>query len=189
MRAGNGVISLFSPKSAYRSGSSQTLSAPYCHQRAGFFDKAFHMMLMFFITRSLSLSLALSCTLSICPPPNSPDGKPPPVRKMLSPAMSWQTFCCATVVQKQTAHNVPGGPAGAEVHAVNVAGHLLKEILRGFDLRNRGLQGKVKEVTRGVGHNLFAEALQLPLLINENDPRYASMPPQPALISGRALTS
>ncbi len=41
------------------------------------------------------------------------------------------------------------------------AGHLLKEVFRGFDLRNRGLQGKVKEVARGVGHNLFAEALQL----------------------------
>nr|QTX14513.1 hypothetical protein [Klebsiella pneumoniae] len=34
----------------------------------------------------------------------------------------------------------------------------LKEVLCGFDLRNRGLQGKVKEVTRGVGHNLFAKS-------------------------------
>ena len=62
---------------------------------------------------------------------------------------------------KQTAHNALCGLAGAEVHAVHISGHLLKEILRGFDLRNRGLQGKVKEVTRGIGHNLFAKALQL----------------------------
>ena len=62
---------------------------------------------------------------------------------------------------KQTAHNALCGLAGAEVHAVNVARHLLKEILRGFDLRNRSLQGKVKEVARGVGHNLFGKALQL----------------------------
>ena len=62
---------------------------------------------------------------------------------------------------KQTAHNALSGLAGAEVHAVDVAGHLLQEVFGSFDLRNRGLQGKVKEVARGVGHNLFAEALQL----------------------------
>ena len=63
--------------------------------------------------------------------------------------------------RKQATHNSLSSLAGTEVHAVHVSGHLLKEVLCGFDLRNRGLQGKVKEVTRGVGHNLFAKALQL----------------------------
>ncbi len=78
---------------------------------------------------------------------------------LLSPAMSGRPLLRHRL-REQTAHNALSGPAGAEVHAVDVAGHLLQEVFGSFDLRNRGLQGKVKEVARGVGHNLFA-ALQL----------------------------
>ncbi|SAQ60700.1 Uncharacterised protein [Klebsiella oxytoca] len=67
---------------------------------------------------------------------------------------------------EQTTHNALCGLARTEVHAVNVAGHLLQEVFGSFDFGYRGLQGKVKEVARGVGHDLFAEALQL-LAVNE----------------------
>ncbi|SXE03397.1 Uncharacterised protein [Klebsiella quasivariicola] len=51
--------------------------------------------------------------------------------------------------------------AAAEVHAVDIAGHLLQEVFCGFDFRYSGLQREVKEVARSIGHDLFAEALQL----------------------------
>ncbi len=67
---------------------------------------------------------------------------------------------------EQAAHNALCGLARTEVHAVDVAGHLLQEVFGRFDFGYRGLQGKVKEVACRVGHDLFAEALQL-LAVNE----------------------
>ena len=63
--------------------------------------------------------------------------------------------------RKQPADNSLRGLAAAEVHAVDVAGHLLQEVFCGLDFGYSGLQCQVKEVARGVGHDLFAEALQL----------------------------
>ncbi len=120
------------------------------------------MMLMFFITRSLSLSLALSRRCPSCRPPYNPGARrPSPKRYCFHRQCPRRPFVERPGTRKQATHNSLSSLAGTEVHAVHVSGHLLKEVLCGFDLRNRGLQGKVKEVTRGVGHNLFAKALQL----------------------------
>ncbi|CNZ19736.1 Uncharacterised protein [Mycobacterium tuberculosis] len=54
-----------------------------------FLESAFHMMLMFLVTRSLSLSLALSLTLSDFPPTVHPCREAAQSAKiLLSPAMS-----------------------------------------------------------------------------------------------------
>lgn len=63
--------------------------------------------------------------------------------------------------RKQTADNPLRRLAGAEVHAVNVAGHLLQEVFSGLDFRYRGLQRQIEEVSGRIGHNLLGETLQL----------------------------
>jgi hypothetical protein len=94
VRAGSGVISLFSPKISVPVSVMMNSFSSLLPSKSRFFDKAFHMMLMFFITRSLSLSLALSWTLSILPPTVQPWREAAQSEKiLLSPAMSWQTFC------------------------------------------------------------------------------------------------
>jgi hypothetical protein len=47
--------------------------------------------------------------------------------------------------RKQATHNSLSSLAGTEVHAVHVSGHLLKEVLCGFNLRYRGLQSEIKK--------------------------------------------
>ncbi len=63
--------------------------------------------------------------------------------------------------RKQTADNPLRRLAGAEVHAVNVAGHLLQEVFSSLDFRYRGLQRQIEEVSGRIGHNLLGETLQL----------------------------
>ncbi|CNV32337.1 Uncharacterised protein [Salmonella enterica subsp. enterica serovar Bovismorbificans] len=106
--AGRGVISPLGPKTSEPVSVITNSFSSLLPSNILFLDKAFHMMLIFLVTRSLSLSLALSLTLSDWPPTVHPCRDAAQSAKiLLSPAMSWQTFCWETCVFGKSPPTIP----------------------------------------------------------------------------------
>ncbi len=159
--AGSGVILPFLIKDHCSGQGHDELLKLFIPVKHAVLPSAFQMTLIFFVMRSYPYHWPYHGPYPCFPPPCSSSRDAAQSANMLSHRQCPADLCWETWSGNRPPTIPCAAPAGAEVHAVNVAGHLLQEVFSGLDFRYRGLQRQIEEVSGRIGHNLLGETLQL----------------------------